>query len=268
MLYFVGLEATPEVMNALDVKWDEHVAVLLHYNPEMKNVSTKIRHFYCPRSFPPFDPKDRSSSSSENERSIRKSLETIPPQNALENVTDMLSDGVWFHATKQAAAHHSKYAPVYLNYFSYHSNILPSTYTFIKSARVRNNIPAEFTWPRYLAEAYFGQYFMQSRNHKRFGACHGDDLMYYWNTNPVVQIRTVSRDYQFSTDFVKSLSDFVGGEREMRFGNVSWEPVNSTGTFRYMRLDRDGQMIDQPYEDRIAFIDSLHIRDPLDPNNW
>lgn len=91
--------------------------------------------------FPPVDTSGGSSSSSEKDE--RDTVETIPPQNALENVTTMLSDGIWFHATKQAAAHHAKYAPVYLNYFSYHSDYLPSTYTFIKSARVRNNIPGK-----------------------------------------------------------------------------------------------------------------------------
>lgn len=264
------------MLNTLDTKWDEHVSILLHYDPKMKNVSEKIRHFYCPLSMPfPTGHEINGSSCASGEesgdsRGEHRPFETTPPQKTLENVTTMISDGVWFHATREAAVHHAKYAPVYLNYFTYHSNVLPSSYTFIKSARVRNSVPAEFSWPRYLIEAYFNQVARQHRNHKRFGACHGDDIMYYWSTNPVLQIRTFSQDYQFSRDFVTSLSDFALEVPQLKFGNTTWEPVNNqSGTgLRYMKLDRNNTMIDQPFGDRLDFIESLNIRDPQNPNNW
>lgn len=288
--FFAGLEATPEVLNTLDTQWHAHVPILLHYNPAMKNVSEQVRHYYCPQSIdhvtrPPESGtknvcEDNGNSTCASESDIEEEIvdhgPVIPPQETLENVTHMISDGIWYHATREAALHHAKFAPVYLAYFSYHSTILPSTYTFIKSARERNTVPAELTWPAYFAEAYFQQIFFQQNSPKRFGACHGDDLMYYWATNPFLQIRPASQDYPFSKKLVTAFVDFISHVPDFKFGDVRWDAVpNRTQNesapppkLRYMKLDKQPEMIEQPFHERIEFIHSLNIRDPHDPNNW
>ncbi|CAL8073937.1 unnamed protein product [Orchesella dallaii] len=244
------MEAHRDVLTTLDSKWHDHVSILLHYNTEMKNVSQKLRNFYCPQCIFPTGSNSSESVSnstpSEVEGGDFDDPDAVPPHEALENVTHMVSDGVWFLATKEAAMHHAKYAPVYLNYFSYISNVLPSSYTFIKSARVRNNVPAEWSWPRYLAQAYLQQHLFQNNNPKRFGACHGDDLIYYFATNPIMQIRQISQDYTFSKNIVAAFVHFVSEASPLKFGHSIWEPVNDPNNLRYLRLDGKPEMIDQP----------------------
>lgn len=77
--------------------WDEWMPIMLDYDRSKTNVSSKIRNYY----FGNFRGK------------------YLTEDTYIENITNIYSDRVYFHATRKAALYHAKYAPTYLYYYSY-----------------------------------------------------------------------------------------------------------------------------------------------------
>jgi carboxylesterase type B len=237
------LEAFPEILSKIDEKWNEYVPILLHYDPARKDISEKIREYYF-----------------KNSTTISSDVATL---------TKMISDGIFFHATHWTAKLHSKWAPVYLYYYTYRSS-LPSVYSAMGA--IKNSDDRDVSGIKLvnaIIRDFLRQYFQQSKYPKRFGPCHGEELLLLWDLHWASEIGTMGTDFVFSKALVTNLVSFAQSIEHLTFRNISWPSVNQTSKeLIYMELNKTPRIIQEPFQSSMAFWDSLDVRKTQDNHNW
>lgn len=184
------MEAYPEILNELDSKWNEIVPVLLHYDPNRTEISDKLRDYYFSKNPNPNPAED------------------------LVNLTRMLGAGIFFEGNHRIAKQISKFSPTYLYYYTYISESLPSSYAFIRAAKPTTRwwYPWPVNYAQKLATYYFNKIMWPSTDPKRFGACHGDDILQTFSMNSFVDVKMMSSDYPFSKELVNTIVQFASNE--------------------------------------------------------
>jgi len=178
-----GLESYSHILDELDTKWDTHVPVLMHYDPNRTEVSDKLREYYMNSS--------------------------MSPSSDLMSLTRMLSDGIFFEPNYRVAKYHAKHVPTYLYYYTYLSSTLPSVYSLIRAAKPKEWYPWELNIAGGVASYYADKFIWRSKDPKKFGACHAEDILQLWSFSLITDIRPRSGDYNFSNAFVSSFVDFA-----------------------------------------------------------
>jgi carboxylesterase type B len=218
---FAGLESYHRILDELDEKWNVHVPVLMHYDPNRTDISDRLREHYIPENrvnneteIPsqadnatrPLDEIQEDESTSQN---LTKIVTRANPADHLISLTRMLSDGLFFEPNHRVVKYHSKFVPTYAYYYTYVSDSLPAVYALIRAARPKRWYPWEVNIAGGVVLYYADKYIWRSKDPKRFGACHGDDILQLWSFSLITDIRPSSGDYPFSRDFVHSVVSFA-----------------------------------------------------------
>jgi carboxylesterase type B len=180
------------------------------------------------------------------------------PFETLDNYTTMISDRGFNYDAHHGVLLQSKYSPVYVYYYTYRGEW--SAVTYFKEIRGAWPRLVEVAWAlaaTWVRKKIFGQPL------PTYGASHSDELALLFHMPLVSDITPDCNDYTMSVDLIKLWVDFAK-QRDtyenapLQFRQVDWEPVDpSLDVIRYLRIDTNASMINEPFADRIRFWDNL-----------
>ncbi|CAG7825516.1 unnamed protein product, partial [Allacma fusca] len=95
--------------------------------------------------------------------------------------------------------------------------------------------------------------------------CHLDEVPLFFHL-PVLsyQIDRWSKDYPMSEALIKLWTSFAREGKPGKIFGIEWEPIPKNAkehpeSIRYMRLDTDAAMIQEPFTSSIEFLKSLDL---------
>ncbi|CAG7835739.1 unnamed protein product [Allacma fusca] len=91
------------------------------------------------------------------------------------------------------------------------------------------------------------------------GTAHADDLLLMFPF-PMVSLlsKDAAEDFEFSKDFIKLWAAFAKNE-PMQFRGQQFLPIGKTGPLKYLELNDSPQLVEDPFLDRMTFLESLNF---------
>ncbi|XP_035716357.1 venom carboxylesterase-6-like [Folsomia candida] len=242
------LLAYPEIQSNVGKRWKEYAPIFAHFDPNKTDVSDRLRQYYFGGS------------------------RYLNPGYDLENLTQLVSDGVYFHPTHWTAIRHARHSPTFLYFFTYQPVRFPSICSAYRALRPDSWFPAQLKVVGAVVQDAARNYF--TRNYPDYqdwtGVCIDQQIPLLWSSDLVSDIWKSSPDYQFSRDLIQTIVNFMDTENQkLKFNGLPWPSISPKGPpVMYMRLDTPPRMIDEPFAKYLPFWDSLSIRSGYDMGNW
>ncbi|CAL8100204.1 unnamed protein product [Orchesella dallaii] len=214
--------------------WPFFIERALWFNSSKGIAAEKIRNFYFGNNADP-------------------ALVAENPFEALDNYTTMISDRGFNHDAHHGARIQSKYSPVYMYYYSYRGEW--SAVNYFKEVRGAWPRLVEVAWA--IAAAWVRKNIL-GQPLTNYGASHSDELALMFHMPWVSDVTPECNDYTMSLDLIKLWADFGRKTEPLLFRDVEWEPVKPwENTVRYLKIDSEPSMIDEPFTERVKFWDTL-----------
>ncbi|ODN00458.1 Venom carboxylesterase-6 [Orchesella cincta] len=214
--------------------WPFFLERALWFNATNEIAAEKIRLFYF--------------GATSNETSV-----TENPFEALDNYTTMISDRGFNKDAHHGARIQSKHSPVFMYYYTYRGEW--SAVNYFKEVRGAWPRLVEVAWA--IAAAWVRKNIL-GQPLTNYGASHSDELALMFHMPWVSDVTQECNDYPMSEDLIKLWVDFGRRKKPLLFRNVEWEAVKPwENTVRYLNIDSEPSMIDEPFTERVKFWDDL-----------
>ncbi|CAL8073931.1 unnamed protein product [Orchesella dallaii] len=233
------IAAYPEVQENMGYHWKDWAPRFLNYDPENTDISERIRQYYFGEG------------------------RTANPGDDLESLTQMFSDGLYYHSLKYSAVRHARFAPVYLYFYTYESKALPNTYSLVRAVRPDDWTPSEVQVATSVTHDMMKKRSRSTGAHE-WGVCHGEDELVLWHFNWMSEIWKTSPDYRFSRLLLTTFVEFAEKDGyRMKFEGIPWPAIDpKEEPLPYMQFDEPARIIDEPFTKYLSFWDDLEVRNP------
>ncbi|CAL8090392.1 unnamed protein product [Orchesella dallaii] len=218
-------------LNEANDNWNVWAPRTLHYPESLTDVSKKLYNFYF------------------------GGVPKINDAKFHKNYTNIFGDRLFIVRGAVAGRLESKFTPTYMYYYDYSSSF--NTGELLANAQ-GDFLPHWLSLGYYVAKQWVLQFFnlMPKRTDN---ACHSDEIAMLFNRDFLHSISPSHPDYQMSADLVKLWTSFANDEPILRFRGVEWKPNFETKEIRYLRINENPSVIEEPFETRRIFWESLGL---------
>lgn len=175
----------------MDQKFASWIPRFLYYDPNNETKTEIIKSFYFPN----------------HKIDLTRSKDFV-------NLTNLLSDGCFFHPSHEFAKLYASNAPVYLYYNTYEGRV--SVFDILRKVPLANfdenddnsiqSIPEIAVVTELLSDLV--RYRLTNKKPSNYGTSHGDTTFLLFNMKNVPGIGRLSMDYSMSKSFIKAVVDF------------------------------------------------------------
>ncbi|XP_035704175.1 venom carboxylesterase-6 [Folsomia candida] len=241
LLYTARLMVDQYAKLNMDQKFASWIPRFLYYDPNNETKTEIIKSFYFPN----------------HKIDLTRSKDFV-------NLTNLLSDGCFFHPSHEFAKLYASNAPVYLYYNTYEGRV--SVFDILRKVPLANfdenddnsiqSIPEIAVVTELLSDLV--RYRLTNKKPSNYGTSHGDTTFLLFNMKNVPGIGRLSMDYSMSKSFIKAVVDFssIGTNQTLTFDGIPWPTVKpNAGVLPYMQIKLPGQVVQEPFQDRMKMWD-------------
>ncbi|CAG7830460.1 unnamed protein product [Allacma fusca] len=230
LLYALGILRDPEVTEKLNTNWTHWAPIMFDFEelPVFKRneVSHRIWKQYL------------------HGKTIQREY--------LYDIADIYSDASFYAPLHEAALLQAKYSPVYLYLNSYQGRFgvfqLFNSMTRILPLLLDAGFMLLYRWV--MAEV-FGYKF------HHYGTCHADDIGLFFRIDFITNIKPYDDDYYMSKAVVHQWAYFATHGNPLPYLGKSWPQVERTKTLKYLRLDKESGIVEEPWTKRLKLWKSI-----------
>jgi carboxylesterase type B len=228
----------PETMGLYESNWDENTLRVLGMPPNAANgteITKKLRDYY----FPP----GTGSGEHYKQRQYAK----------------MFSDISFNLHMHHAASTQRRYSDVYLYHLSRRGGFSLQTLYLNLHRLNERSVPMKLVYTVAIFLETTFKHFLLGIPPADYGVAHAEDLPYlFWMPFVFKISRDEVGDINFSKDLVKLWASFAKNE-ELSFRGTPLTPINSTGPLQYIDLNDESKTINEPFQDRLQFLQTLRL---------
>lgn len=178
--FILGIYLNDTLKRYVEDNWNTLSPNFFYYDKARTDLTSEIRQFYL-------------------QDSVADPLRFM---DKFQNITDIFTDRLYAHATRETAKIQAKFSPVYLYYF---------TYPLYRGMGYLSDINHEWPiLPQFVLKEiawYLNEYIFGTKN-LQLGTSHGDDVALIWKF-PVFRLPPNSKDFSMSRTMAKLWIDFA-----------------------------------------------------------
>lgn len=181
-MYIAGIFVNASLQEFVSTNWNDLSPNFFRYDKSAKNLTDKIRKFYIGDDSP--------------------SQQRLAFKENFQHITNIFSDRLYIHATRETVKIQSKFSKIYLYYFTYP---LQRGMTYLFDIDPDLPILLQFIWKE--IRWFLNEHIFQVPN-LFLGCGHGDDIALLFKF-PVFHLSPDSKDFAMSRQLVKLWADFA-----------------------------------------------------------